>query len=100
MFAAQDRDVLDDLINVIGAVELGKTRAAPDRAVEACDRNVSKAAIRSIIDKVDPVIGCSGRARAVRGQESLIKIVEAEPNRVDQRRSWRVVPLRSGELGI
>src|SRR5690242_11194241 len=100
MLAVQERNVLDDLIDVIGAVKLREAGAAPDRAREPGYGDVCKTAVRRVIDQIDAVIRRSSRSRTIRGQEALVKVVEAKPERIDEGRSGCEVPLRSGELGV
>src|SRR6266403_2423062 len=97
----QDRNVVDEFIDVVRTVELGEAGAAPQTSIEALERNVCKAAVRlSIVvgateTKWKAVVGLAvALARAVRRVEGLVEIVRAKPERIDDRGVRDVIPLR------
>src|SRR4029077_10287706 len=78
MLAVQDGEVVNDLVDVIGAIKLRKARATADRPGEAGNSDVGKSTVRRIIDQVNAVAWCSVGARAVSREEPLVKVVKAE----------------------
>src|SRR5438093_4484508 len=99
--AAQIRNVVDELENVVGPVVFGKTRATTDAAGEIRQRDIRKAAdgLGCAIAEGNSIVRLSViLAGTIRCFERLIEAVVTKPERVNRGRTLRVVPLHTRKM--
>src|SRR6266571_2848127 len=98
VMAAQIRNVIDELEDVIRAIVLGEAGAATDAAgeVRQCDVRKPADGFRCAVPERDAVVGLAiSRALAIRSFEPLIKAVIAKPKCIYDGGIRDVIPLRS-----